>query len=93
MIVPCMVNIWLYCSLLRNCCPGTASSPRISSAIAPPTMKNTNVVTRYRIAMSLGSVVRIILTNMDPLAARRAGYGRDVIGLGATAVTGPPGQT
>ncbi len=46
MIVPCMVNSWLYCSLLRNCCPGTASSPRISSAIAPPTMKNTNVVTR-----------------------------------------------
>ena len=46
MIVPCMVNSWLYCSLDRNCCPGTASSPRISSAIAPPTMKKPNEVTR-----------------------------------------------
>ena len=37
--------------------------------------------------MSFGSVVRIIFRNVDPLAVRRAGYGRDVIGLGATAVT------
>src|SRR6185369_7444946 len=42
--------------------------------------------------MSLGSVVRIILSSTDPLAARRAGYGRAVIGLGATAVTGPPAR-
>ena len=46
MIVPCMVNNWLYCSLDRNCWPGTASSARMSSAIAPPTMKNPNDVTR-----------------------------------------------
>ena len=37
--------------------------------------------------MSLGSVVLIIFRNVDPLPERRAGYGRDVIGLGATAVT------
>src|SRR5690242_575146 len=40
--------------------------------------------------MSLGSVVCSIFRNLDPLTARRAGYGRDVIGLGATAVTVPP---
>ena len=36
MIVPCMVNSWLYCSGVRNCMPGRASSARISSAITPP---------------------------------------------------------
>ncbi len=46
MIVPCMVNSWLYCSLDRNCCPGAASSARISMAISPPTMKNANDATR-----------------------------------------------
>jgi hypothetical protein len=51
------------------------------------------VVTRYRIAMTYGSVVWSIFRNRDPLAARRAGYGCDVIGLGATAVTGPPART
>ena len=33
MIVPCMVNSWLYCSVDRNCMPGRASSARISIAI------------------------------------------------------------
>ena len=82
MIVPCMVNSWLYCSLDRNCCPGTASSPRISSAIAPPTMKNPNDVTRYRTPMSFGSVVRSMCTRRDPLTVRRGGYGREAIGSG-----------
>ena len=82
MIVPCMVNSWLYCSLHRNCCPGRASSPRISSAIAPPIMKNANDVTRYKIAMSFGSVVRNMWARRDPLTTRRAGYGRELIGFG-----------
>ncbi|CAB4937187.1 unannotated protein [freshwater metagenome] len=47
MIVPCMVNSWLYCSLDRNCNPGTASSVRMSSAINPPMRNNPNEVTRY----------------------------------------------
>jgi hypothetical protein len=47
MMVPCMVNSWLYCSLDRNCSPGRASSVRMSRAINPPTPKNTNEVTRY----------------------------------------------
>ena len=38
-------------------------------------MKNVNDVTRYRIAMSLGSVVCSILASADPLAVRRAGSG------------------
>ena len=31
-----MVNSWLYCSLDRNCRPGTASSARMNNAINPP---------------------------------------------------------
>jgi hypothetical protein len=53
MIVPCIVRSWLYCSGLRNCMPGRASSARISSAITPPIMKNTNDVTRYIRPISL----------------------------------------
>ena len=44
--VPCIVNNWLYCSGVRNCRPGRASSVRISSAMIPAMMKNTNDVTR-----------------------------------------------
>ena len=46
MIVPCMVNSWLYCSLLTSCMPGRASSARMTSAIRPPIRKNTNEVIR-----------------------------------------------
>jgi hypothetical protein len=46
MIVPCMVNSWLYCSPLKNCVPGRASSARIISAMRPPTRKKTNDVVR-----------------------------------------------
>jgi hypothetical protein len=46
MIVPCIVNSWLYCSFDKNCSPGTASSARISIAIRPPAMKNPNAVVR-----------------------------------------------
>jgi hypothetical protein len=52
--------------------PGTASSPRISNAISPPTRKNPNAVTRYRMAMSFGSVVRSMCANRDPFGVRRA---------------------
>ena len=46
MIVPCMVNSWLYCSLVKIWLPGRASSARMSSAIRPPMRKNTNDVIR-----------------------------------------------
>jgi hypothetical protein len=53
MMVPCMVNNWLYCSALRNCIPGRASSARMTSAITPPSMKKTNDVTKYILPISL----------------------------------------
>ncbi len=62
MIVPCMVNSWLYCSWERNCSPGRASSVRISSAITPPTRKKANDVVRYMMPSIFGSVVRNIFS-------------------------------
>ena len=53
MIVPCMVNSWLYCSFDRNCSPGAASSVRISSAISPPMKKNAKQVTTYMMPIIL----------------------------------------
>ena len=53
MIVPCIVNSWLYCSGVRNCIPGRASSARISSAITPPMAKKTSDVTRYSLPIIL----------------------------------------
>lgn len=41
MIVPCMVNSWLYCSLDKNCRPGVANSVRINRAMSPPKKNNT----------------------------------------------------
>src|SRR5664280_3056087 len=57
MIVPCMVNSWLYCSLEKNCRPGRASSARMSKASTPPNMKNANDVIRYIRPIVLWSVV------------------------------------
>ena len=48
MMVPCMVNIWLYCSLLKNCIPGRANSPRRSKAIKPAIKNQVNEVIKYR---------------------------------------------
>src|SRR3954452_22135252 len=72
MIVPCMVNIWLYCSGDRNCSPGRASSPRISSAIAPPAIKKANDVVRYSSPICFGSVVRSSASSVPPFGPRRA---------------------
>nr|WP_243761268.1 hypothetical protein [Streptomyces sp. YIM 98790] len=44
MIVPCMVNSWLNCSLVTTWVPGRASSARMIRAITPPMMKKTNDV-------------------------------------------------
>ena len=48
MIVPCIVNSWLYWLLLTIWMPGANSSARMSSAITPPMRKKMNDVTRYR---------------------------------------------
>jgi hypothetical protein len=44
MIVPCMVNIWLYCSFVTNCKPGLANSALMTIAINPAIMKKINEV-------------------------------------------------
>ena len=47
MIVPCMVNSWLYCSGLSTTCrPGARSSARMSIASTPPRMNQANEVMR-----------------------------------------------
>ena len=46
MIVPWIVNSWLYCSLDTICWPGRASSVRMISAISPAAMKKQNDVIR-----------------------------------------------
>src|SRR4051794_41155910 len=88
MIVPCMVNSWLYCSGDRNCRPGRASSPRISMAIRPPMRKNANEVVRYIRPMVLWSVVRSRFDSREPFTATWAGLGRLTMGAGAIVVTG-----
>lgn len=45
MMVPWMVNSWLYCSVLTICSPGRASSARMSMASTPANRKNPNAVT------------------------------------------------
>ena len=47
MIVPCIVNSWLYCSFVGTICiPGSNSSARMISAITPPSMKKSTEAIR-----------------------------------------------
>ena len=78
--VPCIVNSWLYCSLLRNCRPGRASSVRISSAMMPAIRKNTNDVDQVEVADDL------VVGAGDPAHDPAAGY--DVDPLRAEPSTG-----
>ncbi len=72
MIVPCIVNSWLYCSFVGTICmPGSNSSARMISAITPPSMKNSTEEIRYRYPMTLWSVEVIHRTTMLPLASTR----------------------
>src|SRR6476619_731784 len=87
MIVPCMVNSWLYGSGARNCIPGRASSARMNRAIRPPIMNQVNEVAMYISPRTLGSVVCRYCRNLLPRGARCTGYGRDTTRRGATAVT------
>ena len=67
-MVPCMVKSWLYCSLVcRICIPGSNSSARMSRAITPAIMKNTNDEIRYIYPMILWSVDVIHVTTILPL--------------------------
>ena len=54
MIVPCIVNSWLYCSgSFTICNPGSNNSARINSAIKPPIKKKMNEVMKYRFPITL----------------------------------------
>ena len=44
MVVPCMVNMVLYCAAVRTVPLGPASCSRMSSASTPPNTKNTSAV-------------------------------------------------
>src|SRR5918993_5687454 len=57
-VVPCIVNSWLYVCGDSSVLSGAPSWRRISSASTPPRMKKTKVVTRYMIPIFLWSVVR-----------------------------------
>ena len=63
--------------------PGRASSPRMSMAMMPPTMKNVNEVARYIRPMVLWSVVRSRLDSREPFSATWTGLGRLTMGAGA----------
>ena len=67
MIVPCIVNAWLYCSRdWKTSMPGAKSSARISSARMPPMANQTNDVIRYRYPIVLWSVEVIHLITVRP---------------------------
>jgi hypothetical protein len=89
-IVPCIVNSSLYCSVDRNCNSGRASSARINNARNPPTVNQTSEVTRYITPISLASVVRNTRPTNEPFTAGRTGAGRATIGFGATVVMPAP---
>ena len=88
MIVPCIVNSWLYWSLVGMICiPGSNSSARMMSAITPPSRKNVKDEIRYMYPMVLWSVEVIHLTMMLPFCSvrlrlsRAAWRGGRVVGL------------
>ena len=47
MVVPCMVNSWLYVSALTSRPFGCASCARMNSASMPPIRKNASAVQKY----------------------------------------------
>src|SRR5215218_2918175 len=85
MIVPCIVNSWLYTSSLTNCIPGFASSDRMINAITPATRNHANDVPRYSFPITLWSVVVRVLMIFSP-SGRRGGP-RWTLVDGSTAVT------
>jgi hypothetical protein len=75
--VPCMVNSWLYCSLVSTICmPGSKSSRRMISAITPPTQKKMNEPMRYMYPIVLWSVDVIQSTMILPLLRGTTGASR-----------------
>src|ERR687892_679510 len=56
-VVPCIVNSWLYCDAVSTVPLGPASWRRRSSASTPPTTKNTSAVVPYMMPIFLWSIV------------------------------------
>jgi hypothetical protein len=53
MLVPCIVNSWLYVSGSRKLLSARASWTRMSSASSPPSRKKKNAVLPYRMPIRL----------------------------------------
>ena len=53
MVVPCIVNIWLYVLAERKVLFGTASCVRMAIASTPPISMKTSEANRYRTATRL----------------------------------------
>ena len=83
-VVPCIVNSWLYAAAESNVPSGRASCRRISSASMPPARKNTIAVVPYMMAIFLWSgVVNQLHTpvvargrSSSRVAARNRQFGR-----------------
>ena len=84
-----MVNSSLYCSGVKNCIPGRASSARMSNAIKPAHRKKNSAVTRYILPIVLWSVVRSSAASARRRARRSIG-GWDVGRLMVAVMIGLP---
>src|SRR5659263_641668 len=70
MIVPCMVNSWLYWTFDCSIMPGAKSSNRMTMAMIPARMKKKNEVYRYMYTITLWSVEVIHETIVWPRDCR-----------------------
>src|ERR1700716_1354338 len=84
-VVPCIVNSWLYVCGVSRSLFGTESCRRIRSASTPPIMKKANVRTRYMIPMRLSSVV--VTHETQPLGSAWT-WRATTCGIGAALVEG-----
>src|SRR3954452_10619198 len=71
-VVPCIVNSWLYVCGVSSVLSAWLSCRRIISASTPPRMKKANVRTRYMIPIRLWSVV--VIHDVQPVGSRRASW-------------------
>ncbi len=94
MVVPCIVNISLYCAAVRTLPFGCASCRRMSSASIPPTSRKTMAVTPYMIPIFLWSTVvnqlqkPVVARGRRKTSTRRVGT--VVVAASETVVIGSP---
>src|SRR5262245_27118815 len=86
-VVPCIVNSWLYAPADRNVPFGRASWMRMSSASMPPATKNAIAVVPYMMAIFLWSGVVNQLQTPVIARGRASSFGpRAVVGTGSCVV-------